>query len=100
MARRLKAIAAEINEKYPALIATIEEGYCNTDRKIRGTRLRHPGKGRTGNRLIVRWRHLSRFDREAVVLDHNAAEAYRTNQEVEDWLRRDAPRLKQPERAR
>jgi len=77
MARRLKTLAAEIN-KLPNFRAVIVEGYCNTDRKI--GRLRSPGKGRTGNRLIV-------YDAdELVVLDHNTADTYRCNAEVEDWL--------------
>jgi hypothetical protein len=80
VARRLPTIARWINENVPELRARIESGYCNTDRKI--GRLRWPGKGRTGNRLIVERK------RGGVVLDHNAAEAYRTNAEVERWLAR------------
>ena len=74
-APRLNQLAAIINAtgKY---VARIEEGYCNTDRKIPGTRLRHPGKGRYGNRLIVT------DQRGKVMLDHNAAETYRHNGEV------------------
>jgi len=79
MARRLATIAKEINEVTP-YTATIVRGYCNTDRKIAGTRLRWPGKGREGNRLIVR------DEGGNVVLDHNAAETYRMNSEVEEWL--------------
>ena len=100
MARRLKTIAKEINER-PELHATIVQGFCDTDRDIPGTRLRHPGKGRWGNRVVVkvvlvcngpgRWafetthRHYEPGD---VVLDHNSAETYRTNSEVEEWLER------------
>lgn len=101
-ARRLKEIAAWINENRPELLATIERGYCNTDRKIPGTRLRHAGRGRWGNRLIVRtrgrqtvvryngwgkkpWERVT-LDHYTVVLDHNAAETYRQNSEVEQWL--------------
>ena len=80
MARRLSTLAKEIN-KLPGFEAKIEEGYCNTDRKVQGSRLRWPGKGRYGNRLIVT------FEGEEV-LDHNAAETYRCNEEVESWLRR------------
>ena len=81
MARRLKAIARWINYNLPEFRAEITRGYCSTDRKIPGTRLRHPGKGREGNRLII-------YDRETnkVVLDHNSAETYRTNEEVEEWI--------------
>ncbi len=77
MARRLKQIAEWINANMPSYTAEIVEGYCNTDRKA--GRLRIPGKGRYGNRLIVR-------KAGAVVLDHNSAETYRRNEEVEQWL--------------
>lgn len=80
MGRRLATIAKEINEVTP-YTAAIQRGYYNTDRKIAGTRLRWLGKGREGNRLIVK------DDQGNVVLDHNAAETYRTNEEVEEWLR-------------
>lgn len=77
MARRLKQIAEWINANMPNYTAEIVEGYCDTDRKA--GRLRIPGKGRYGNRLIVR-------KAGAVVLDHNSAETYRRNEEVEQWL--------------
>lgn len=78
-ARRLAAIAAWINANLSELEAVVEEGYSNTDRKI--GRLRWPGKGRRGTRIIVRRKR----DR-TVMLDHNAAEVYRKNAEVEAWL--------------
>lgn len=83
-ARRLKAIAEYINENWPEYEARIVSGYCNTDRKVGGgSRLIVQGKGRTGNRLQVR-----RIADKAVVLDHNAAETYRTNDEVEYFVKR------------
>lgn len=100
MARRLKQLAEEINRRFPRMIARIEEGYYNTDRKIPGTRLIRKGKGLTGNRLIVRWRNLSSLDPRSLVLDHNAAEWYRRNEEVEEWLRSEAPRLVAPKPAK
>ena len=81
MARRLKTLAKEINDNLPGYTAEIVEGYCNTDRKIAGTRIRSPGKGREGNRLIVK------DSNGKVVLDHNAAETYRHNGEVAVWIR-------------
>lgn len=80
-APRLKQLAAEIEKKFPELRARIERGFCNTDRKI--GRLRWPGKGRHGNRLIV-------VDRKSgkVVFDHNAAETYRANSDVVRWIER------------
>ena len=80
MARRLKQIAEWINANMPGYTAELAEGYCNTDRKA--GRLRIPAKGRYGNRLIVR-------KAGAVILDHNSAETYRRNEEVERWLDRE-----------
>ena len=77
---RLKTLGRIIEETFPGYTAKIEQGYCNTDSKIPGTRLRRPGKGRYGNRLIVR------NAAGEVVLDHNSAETYRTNREVEEWI--------------
>lgn len=78
---RLATIAKLINEKVPGFRAEIVEGYCDTDRKI--GRLRYSlGKGRHGNRLVVRNKH------GVVVLDHNAAETYRRNEEVLEKIQR------------
>ena len=82
MARRLKTIAKWINENMPGYQAEIAEGYCNTDRDIPGTRLRRPGKGRYGNKLIVK-------KGDQVIFRHNSAETYRSNSEVEYWLCRE-----------
>ncbi len=79
MARRLKAIAKFVNEE-TEYKAEIIDGYCNTDRKI--GRLRVPGKGRRGNRIIIK----DSFGN--VLLDHNSAETYRYNEEVEEWLKK------------
>jgi len=81
MARRLKTLAKEINDTLPGYTAEIVQGYCNTDRKIAGTRLRWEGKGREGNRLIVK------NSKGEVVFDHNSAETYRCNEEVEEWVK-------------
>lgn len=101
-APRLARIAKWINE-HTTLIAAMEKGYCNTDRKIPGTRLRHPGKGRNGTRIKVwanekhRWacgclpnaeqKKLRKKYGDRPLLDHNAAETYRYNGEVVHWLR-------------
>lgn len=89
-APRLATIAKWVNE-HTTLVAEIERGYCNTDRKIPGTRLRHPGKGRYGTRLKV-WRSQKHrrdgtpYGPNSALLDHNAAETYRYNGEVVRWL--------------
>lgn len=79
MARRLKTIARWINENLAdkGYSATVREGYYSTDRKY--GRLRWPGRGRTGNCLTV-WRG------SEVVHTHNAADPYRTNEDMERWL--------------
>ena len=82
MTPRLKTIAKMINENMPGYAAEIVKGYCNTDRKMAGTRLRWPGKGRTGNRIIVK-------KDGVVIFDHNGAETYRCNQEVMGWYMRE-----------
>jgi hypothetical protein len=79
-APRLKRLAEIINAT-GRFTATIEPGYCNTDRKPKGVRWRIPGKGRRGNRLIVRWAN------GEVALNHNSAETYRHNGEVVEWMR-------------
>jgi hypothetical protein len=73
---RLHTIARLINDRCRGFHAEVVEGYCSTDTKIAGTRLRRPGKGRRGNRLVV-------YDRKGrIILDHNSAVPYRTNSEV------------------
>jgi hypothetical protein len=79
--KRIAFLADYINRNLP-YTAEVVRGYCNTDRHISGTRLRSPGKGRWGNRLIVRdWGG-------CVVFDHNSAETYRTNSEIVDWIKK------------
>lgn len=89
----LKQLADQINREFPDLIAIVYPanhplgGWCSTDRKITGTRLRRPGRGRRGSRLIVSPR-IRTGNPGQIVFEHNAAETYRTNQEVVDWIRR------------
>ena len=80
MARRLKQIANWINENTDHT-AKIEQGYCNTDSSPRGCPyITHKGKGRYGNRLIVK------TPEGEIVCDHNSAMTYSYNSQVEDWL--------------
>lgn len=78
MARRIKTLAKIIENL--GFQVEVCKGHCNTDRKIHYGRIRIPGRGRDGTRLIVRNK------RGDVVFDHNSAETYRCNQEVEDWI--------------
>lgn len=92
-APRLATIAKWVNE-HTTLSAWLEGGFCDTDRKLAGTRLRRPGKGRYGNHLFVTSDaqfagRVQRWNRDwyaAIVIDHNAAETYRYNGEVIDKL--------------
>lgn len=79
--KKLKTLAKFINERMKGFEAEIVEDYCNTDRHIPGTRLRHPGKGRYGNKLVVKDSHT-----KMICFTHNAAETYRENREVIDWI--------------
>jgi len=74
-APRLKDIAWYVNNFMPEYEAEIEEGYCNTDRKI--GKLRSPGKGRYGNQIIIR-----NIKTNEIIIDHNSAETYRRNNDV------------------
>lgn len=103
-APQLPTIAKWINAN-TTLFAEIDKGYCNTDRKIPGTRMIHPGKGRTGNRIKVYECEAHRFELARMpfspyakvqperkypngpLRDHNSAETYRTNSEVVEWLK-------------
>lgn len=77
MARRLKTLARIIEDEL-GYTTRITRAHVNTDRKI--GRLRSPGKGRVGNFLEV-------FDADGnLIFSHNAAETYRHNDEVENWL--------------
>lgn len=84
----IKSLAAEIRALWPELDVRVERGYCDTDRKIPGTRLRRPGKGRWGSRIIVRdpAQPTPPFGLGRMILDHNNAETYRTTSEVRAWI--------------
>jgi len=94
-APRLATICKWIN-LHTSLHAQILEGFCDTDRVVR--RIRYPGKGRRGNLLWVvddatacanlAWNRKLVRERGHVVIEHNAAEPYRTNSEVVDALDR------------
>lgn len=103
-ARRLAQIAAWVNENSDllGLRATIRKTTVSTDRpKPRGLRYRvSTGKGRTGNviefwatRTVVAPPSIAGWEPSqalpgTLVHEHNAAETYRENSEVERWLAR------------
>jgi hypothetical protein len=91
----LKKLAAEIEKRFPDLVVEFYPashplgGYASTDRDIPGTRLRHPGKGRKGSLLVVRKKSAPSElggGTGSVVFRHNAAETYRHNGDVVDWI--------------
>lgn len=94
---RLATLARSIPEIFPELVAWTEEGYSSTDRKIPGTRLVWPGKGRTGTVLVVAFADepaakLS-INRRLQIYRHDLSETYRTTseavREVARWIRAD-----------
>jgi hypothetical protein len=98
-APRLATLAAFINAHFPMLHAEVTPtGYCNTDRH--DGRFRIPGKGRHGNLLTVTAKGavtLTNFIMRSLkdhrktgeeVYTHNAAETYRTNYDVINWILR------------
>ena len=78
---KLKQLMIFINKNINNVEAEIEEGYCDTDRHPKGVRWRIPGKGRYGNKLVVR----NKETRE-IIYEHNSAETYRQNYEVCQWI--------------
>lgn len=92
---RLAALAAFLNAHYSAFVrATVASSYSNTDRKISGTRLISPGRGRNGTELtVVAVKPLSlrgfrfgnskdRFKKGERIFDHDSSETYRMNYEA------------------
>jgi hypothetical protein len=85
----IRGLAEEIRRRWPDLDVKVEPSRASTDRKISGTRLIRPGKGRTGTRITVRdpsqrddtWLRLP-----VVLLDHDNAETYRRTSEVRGWI--------------
>lgn len=85
MARKLKTIAEWIN-KNTKYTATIRKSHCNTDRKPKGFRyITSKGKGRWGYLLEVK------NAKGEIIYDHDSAETYRTNAEVEEWIKQGMP---------
>lgn len=70
--------------------SVLSRATVSTDRKIPGSRLRRPGKGRTGARIqffdSLRSQRSGEFWMTRPLFDHKNAETYRTVQDVRDWL--------------
>jgi hypothetical protein len=92
---RLTRLAQFINAECGELVtATCISSWSNTDRHYKGSRLRWPGKGRTGNKLRVTARvrlrlsgflygdHLETFKPGQDIFTHDSSETYRYNAEA------------------
>ena len=85
MGRRVKTIADWINTNTD-YIAKVRETIENTDRTHKGYRyITSPGKGRKGFILTVTTQAGKR------IYEHNSAETYRNNQEIEEWIKARMP---------
>ena len=65
------------------VFARVEQWTSSTDRKISGTRLRHPGKGRRGLRLGV---YVTSGCRQLEIYRHISSETYRRHEEAREWI--------------
>lgn len=85
---RLPALAQFIRETWPKLHVTLEHWTTSTDRKLPGTRVRWPGKGRKGRMLKVVDPKLDPqgFGYHGILLQHESGETYRHNGEVCEWI--------------
>jgi hypothetical protein len=81
-------LAAFINEKLPGYRATVQPWKTSTDRKIPGSRLRWPGKGRQGYRLEVEDTTVREgcLEMHPRVFTHETGETYRHNGDVARWI--------------
>jgi hypothetical protein len=75
-----------VDDRGRPVVACVDRVRTNTDRKIPGTRLRSPGKGRVGLTLEIwpvdadTWRHEQRLYR------HESSETYRRHSEAREWV--------------
>jgi hypothetical protein len=75
-----------VDDQGRLVVARVDHFRTNTDRKIRGTRLRVPGKGRQGLVLEIwpigadTWRSEQRLYR------HESGETYRRHSEARAWV--------------
>lgn len=94
---RLKTLAKRIEFLFPDLVTDLDTWTSSTDRHPKGVRWRIPGKGRKGTRLRVFLRRgpglgpANYFD---PILEHRAGDTYRRNQDVLDWIEREAAERK------
>ncbi len=71
--------------------AKVEQVRTSTDQKIRGTRLRLPGRGRRGLKLEVWAERLNSMlggDPGNRLFEHESSETYRRHREAREWVER------------
>lgn len=100
----LTQLAEFINDEFPMFDAKVQASWSSTDRQLAGTRFRKPGKGRRGNRIIVRateavkitgmMRRQDEFNPGDIVFQHDGSETYRRNSEVAAWIVKVSKELK------
>lgn len=81
MSPRLTTIAAAINAKVKGYTAVARPSSTSTDRKLAGTRLVHPGKGRKGFSLVI----TNSEGREVFEYD-TSVHPYRSNKEAAERI--------------
>jgi len=88
---RLTTLVKFIRKTRPDLRVTLRNWTTSTDRKVQGSRLRWPGKGRKGKLLEIRdpkREHLNGgIVRDAdLLLRHESGDCYRHNGDVCQWI--------------
>ena len=85
---RLSVLARFIKRMWPELTVTLKPWTTSTDRKLSGSRLCWPGKGRKGQMLEVRdpTKARSSLAEPHLLLRHESGETYRHNGEVCQWI--------------
>ena len=92
MARRLKTVVIDINENMPGYSAIVRQERLDTDGRV--GRLRIPRKGLIGNCLRVRYSDEPGYSRE--VFSYHTREPYRTNEDVEMWVKNEKSKAFNP----
>lgn len=82
-----------VDDQGRQVVARVDRIRTNTDRKIPGTRLRHPGRGREGLVLEI-WARDGFTSTEERLYRHESSETYRRHAEAREWIERNLRRSK------
>lgn len=80
-APQLRVLVPFIHKWLPELEAELVRSHTSTDRKYAGSRIRWPGAGRNGNKLVVKNKAT-----RSEVFSHDASCPDRWNGEVVSWI--------------